>query len=63
MTTQIATASQQQSAVVEAVNQSVVAITDLANKTNDDAQHVSNNSKQLADMANNLKQLVKHFKV
>ena len=63
MTTQIATASQQQSAVVEAVNQSIVAITNLANKTSDDAQHVSSNSKQLTDMANSLKGLVKHFKV
>ncbi|WP_455200602.1 methyl-accepting chemotaxis protein [Kaarinaea lacus] len=63
MTTQIATASQQQSAVVEEVNKSVVAITDLANKTNDDAQHVSSNSKQLTDMANSLKGLVRHFKV
>jgi methyl-accepting chemotaxis protein len=63
MTTQIATASQQQSAVVEAVNQSIVAITNLANKTSDDAQHVSSNSKQLTDMANSLKGLVRHFKV
>lgn len=63
MTTQIATASQQQSAVVEAVNQSIVAITSLANKTHDDAQHISSNSKQLTNMANSLKGLVKHFKV
>ena len=63
MTTQIATASQQQSAVVEEVNKSVVAITNLANQTHDDAQHISSNSKQLTDMANSLKNLVKHFKV
>jgi len=63
MTTQIATASQQQSAVVEAVNQSIVAITNLANKTSDDAQHISSNSKQLTDMAKSLKGLVRHFKV
>ena len=63
MTTQIATASQQQSAVVEEINKSVVAITNLANKTSDDAQQVSSNSQQLTDMANTLKDLVKHFKV
>jgi methyl-accepting chemotaxis protein len=63
MTSQIATASQQQSAVVESVNQSVVSITDLANKTSDSAKHVTSNSKELTVMAHSLKDLVKHFKV
>ena len=63
MTTQIATASQQQSAVVESVNQSVVSITDLANKTSHGAQNVTSNSKELTEMALNLKDLVKHFKL
>ncbi|WP_455222018.1 methyl-accepting chemotaxis protein [Kaarinaea lacus] len=63
MTSQIATASEQQSAVVESVNQSVVAITDLANRTSDGAERVTGNSRQLTEMANSLKDLVKHFKV
>ncbi|MGD8568768.1 MAG: HAMP domain-containing methyl-accepting chemotaxis protein [Gammaproteobacteria bacterium] len=63
MTSQIATASQQQSAVVESVNQSVVSITDLANKTSDSSKHVTSNSKELTTMAYNLKDMVKHFKV
>jgi methyl-accepting chemotaxis protein len=63
MTSQIATASQQQSAVVESVNKSVVSITDLANKTSDSAKYVTNSSKELAEMANNLKQVVAHFKL
>jgi methyl-accepting chemotaxis protein len=63
MTSQIATASEQQSAVVESVNQSVVAITDLANRTSDGAEQVSINSRELTNMANSLKDLVKHFKV
>jgi methyl-accepting chemotaxis protein len=63
MTSQIATASEQQSAVVESVNQSVVAITDLANRTSDGAERVTGNSRQLTEMANSLKDLVKHFKI
>ena len=63
MTTQIATAAEQQSAVVESVNQSIVAITDLANKSSDDAQHVTANSRELTEMANKLRELVKHFNV
>jgi len=63
MTTHIATASEQQSAVVESVNQSVVAITDLANRTSEGAERVTGNSRQLTEMANSLKDLVKHFKV
>ena len=63
MTAQIATAAQQQSAVVETVNQSVVSIRELAIKTSDGAQHVTTNSRELTKMANNLKDLVKHFKV
>ena len=63
MTSQIATASEQQSAVVESVNQSVVAITDLANRTSDGAERVTGNSRQLTEMATSLKDLVKHFKI
>jgi len=63
MTAHIATASEQQSAVVESINQSIVAITDLANKTSDDAINVTSSGRQLNEMANNLKALVQHFKV
>ncbi|HEY5601962.1 MAG TPA: methyl-accepting chemotaxis protein [Gammaproteobacteria bacterium] len=63
MTTQIATASEQQSAVVESVNQSVVSITDLANRTSDGAERLTNSGRDLTEMANSLKNLVKHFKV
>jgi len=63
MTSQIATASEQQSAVVESVNQSVVAITDLANQTSEGAERVTGNSQELTAMAKSLKDLVKHFKV
>jgi methyl-accepting chemotaxis protein len=41
----------------------VVSITDLANKTSDSAKYVTNSSKELAEMANNLKQVVAHFKL
>ena len=63
MTAHIATASEQQSAVVESINQSIVAITDLANKTSEDAVNVTSSGRQLNEMANNLKALVQHFKV
>ncbi|WP_455374938.1 methyl-accepting chemotaxis protein [Kaarinaea lacus] len=63
MTAQIATAAHQQSAVVETVNQSVVSIRELASKTSNGAQLVTNNSRDLTKMANELEGLVKHFKV
>jgi len=63
MTAHIATASEQQSAVVESINQSIVAITDLANKTSADAVDVTSSGRHLNEMANNLKSLVQHFKV
>jgi methyl-accepting chemotaxis protein len=63
MTSQIATASEQQSAVVESVNQSIVSITDFANKTSEDAERLTDNSRDLSGMANSLKNLVKHFRV
>jgi len=63
MSEQIATAAHQQSAVVETVNQSVVSIRELATKTSSGAQLVTDNSRDLTKMANELEALVKHFKV
>lgn len=63
MTEQIATAAHQQSAVVETVNQSVVSIRELATKTSSGAQLVTDNTRNLTKMANELEALVKHFKV
>ena len=63
MTSQIATAATQQSAVVETVNQSVESIRELATKTSRGAQLVTGNSRDLTRMANELESLVKHFKV
>lgn len=63
MTSQIATAATQQSAVVETVNQSVDSIRELSIKTSSGAQLVTTNSRDLTKMANELEALVKHFKV
>lgn len=63
MTAQIATAAQQQSAVVETVNGSVYSIRELATKTSEGARHVTSSSRDLTSLAHDLKDLVKHFKV
>ncbi|WP_455203388.1 methyl-accepting chemotaxis protein [Kaarinaea lacus] len=63
MTTQIASAAEQQSAVAEEVNRSIVTINQMADENDKHAQSVSTNSTQLTDTAETLNSLVGRFKV
>ena len=62
MNTQVATAAEQQSGVVEEMNRNVVAISDLSETTSNGAREISQSGGRLAGMADRLRQLLAQFK-
>ena len=63
MSTQIASATEQQIAVNEEINQSVININDMAKQTSAGAQETASASEDLAHLAQDLNSLVGQFKV
>jgi methyl-accepting chemotaxis protein len=63
MNSQIATAAEEQSAVTEEMNRSIVSINDLAERSAGGAGETTAASEQLARLAENLKQLTQGFRV
>ncbi len=63
MNTQIATASEQQSAVAEEINRTIVTINDITEENVSNAQETSRASGELSELAIELKQAVGQFKV
>jgi len=63
MSTQIASAAEEQGAVAEEVNRNIVRISDLAGTASEGAEHTANSSSDLACLAVNLEDMIKHFKV
>ena len=63
MNTQIATAAEEQSSVAEEINRNVVNISDIVDRTAEGASQTSLASEELANLANQLQQLVNQFKV
>ncbi|MDH5444827.1 MAG: methyl-accepting chemotaxis protein [Gammaproteobacteria bacterium] len=63
MNTQIATAAEEQSAVVEEVDRNIVTINQVAEQSAEGAQGVTQASKELCDLSQFLRNLVGRFKV
>ena len=63
MSTQIASAAEQQSATAEEINRNVVNITELAAQTASGAQQTSSASEELARLATDLQAMVAQFRV
>ena len=62
MITQIATATEQQTAVTEEIDRNVVNITQLAQKVADDGKHTTTATQEMAHLAAQLDKLVNRFK-
>jgi methyl-accepting chemotaxis protein len=63
MNTQIASAAEEQSAVTEEINRSIMSINEVSEQTATGAQQTSAASDELARLAEQLKDVVNHFKV
>jgi methyl-accepting chemotaxis protein len=63
MSTQIASASEEQGVVAEEINCNVVKINDMSNQTADGASEIAASSQNLAHMATGLRGLVARFNV
>lgn len=63
MNVQIASATEEQSAMAEEINRNVSTITQIADETASGAQETTNTSRTLADMAQQLRSMVNQFKV
>lgn len=63
MNLQIANASDEQSSVAEEINQNVVNINEVADRSAENAQHTLQASQELQDLANQLRGLIGQFKV
>ena len=63
MSHQIASAAEEQSAVADEVNRSIVRINDMANNSKDGTDNVITTSHQLNDMASKLQALASNYKV
>lgn len=63
MTTQIASAAEEQSTVVETINHNVITIRDLGNQTAQGSQQIAVSSQDLANLAGTLQVEVSHFKL
>jgi len=61
--TQIALASGQQTEVSDEVNQSLVSINDVSNRSSQDATKLASESEELSTLAKDLESIVKRFKV
>jgi len=62
MNTQIATASEQQSAVAEEINQSIVRIAQVSVESATGAEQLNQTSMELTELANQLQEDILHFK-
>lgn len=62
MNTQIASASEQQAAVTEEINRSIVTIVQLSNETSHSSKQAATSSKDLAHLADSLQKLISQFK-
>jgi len=63
MSTQIASAAEEQGVVAEEVNRNIVRISDMASQSAEGARQTANASRDLARLASELEGLVGHFKV
>ncbi len=63
MSTQIASAAEEQSATAEEINRNIVSITELATQTSSGAEQTSTASEELAKLATDLQGMVAQFKV
>lgn len=63
MTTQVASAAEEQNAVAEEININIVNINNLASETTEASQHSSAAADQLAELAQRLQQAVSRFRV
>ncbi|MET0109830.1 MAG: HAMP domain-containing methyl-accepting chemotaxis protein [Candidatus Thiodiazotropha sp.] len=63
MNTQIATASEQQSAVADEINQSIVRIAQVSDESATGTEQLDRTSIELAGLANQLQENISHFKV
>lgn len=63
MNTQIASASEQQSAVADEINRNVVSISEISEKTAAGAQQTNSNSSELSRLAAELQQVISKFQV
>ncbi len=63
MSTQIASAAEEQSATAEEINRNIVSITELATQTSTGAEQTSTASEELAHLATDLQGMVAQFKV
>jgi methyl-accepting chemotaxis protein len=63
MTQQIASASEEQNAVTEEINKSIVSISQVANQTSDDSTHISRGSKELAQLSGKMEKLISQFRL
>jgi methyl-accepting chemotaxis protein len=63
MNTQIATASEQQSAVTEEIKRNINNIGDISNQTSQGAHATSESSQQLMGLADQLRTTVRQFKI
>lgn len=63
MNSQVATAADQQSSVSEEVSANIVRINEVSDHTVNQAEHTAQASKQLAEQAENLRNIVNEFKV
>jgi methyl-accepting chemotaxis protein len=63
MTQQIAAASEQQNIVTEEINSSVVNISQVASQTSDGAREIATSSSHLANLSEELNDLIKQFKI
>jgi len=63
MSTQIASAAEEQGAVSEEVNRNIVRISDLASHSTEGAESTATASQELAYLAGELEGLIEHFKV
>jgi methyl-accepting chemotaxis protein len=63
MSTQIASAAEEQGVVAEEVNRNIVRISDMAGQAADDAQHTASASQELERLADELTHIVSQFKL
>jgi aerotaxis receptor len=63
MSVQIATAVEEQSAVSEEINRSIIAIRDVSHKNMEDSTHSSQSSQDMMNMAQGLQDLAEEFRL
>ena len=63
MNTQIATASEEQSAVSEEMNRNIVSINDVSDQTMEGVKHMMSANERLTAQANQLNSVVEKFKL